>query len=123
MTIPVDEQISLEQPLATPTSNYHGSVLGTMTALSSSAPFASSLSSLLGSSLAAPFLPTLLHPNFANAQINPTPAPPRIPVGATKKPTPLTKLPIAVPDTAAIRAPVAAYLAYRTTRQKTKRAR
>jgi len=103
---------SHQQPLQT--TLYQGSVLGTLTGLTSSSPSASLLSSALASS---PFLPlstlalALLHPNLPTAHNNPTPAPPRIPVGAITNAAPLTTDPIAVPATAVARAPMAAYLA------------
>lgn len=105
---------------------HHGSALGWRTALSSlTAPSASVCSSFLGSACVSCFplrtFPLALrHPNLATAQIKPTPAPPRIPVGAITKAAPLAIDPIAVPLIAATRAPTAAYFAYRTSRQNAK---
>ncbi|KAI7080690.1 hypothetical protein KC327_g62 [Hortaea werneckii] len=62
----------------------------------------------------------LRQPKRPIAHSKPTPAPPRIPVGASKKAAPLATDPMAVPLTAATIAPTAAYFAYRTRRQNMK---
>ncbi|KAH0286216.1 hypothetical protein KCU62_g6930, partial [Aureobasidium sp. EXF-3399] len=96
------------------------SILGALIVSTSTCPslLSSSLASAPCTSPLLTLLANVLHPNFPSPQSNPTPAPPTMPVGASTNAAPDATDPIAVPATAAVRAPTAAYFAYRTRRQK-----
>lgn len=103
--------------------NHHGSTRGCLmtSLLKTTSSFCSSCLALDPStSPCLTVFANFFQPNLAIAQVRPMPAPPSIPVGAIKNPTPLANAPIVVPATAAVTAPTAAYLAYRTKRQKRK---
>jgi hypothetical protein len=102
---------------------HQGVALGPCTSLHWPSTFTPSPAALLSltapSSILSP-TPIFLNPHLPTAHAVPTATVPRIPVGASTHPTPLTTPPNAVAPTAATILPTSAYFAYRTTRQKIK---